>query len=122
MMIKMQGVGTGRGQELEVLSSEELRKIIENSDTEDIVKLALENVVEGFKNGLAVINMETGEISGYSMENNSCNQAVDDQEILLFKFSQNICVEEEEENEEMFFTYDLLDYEEEIKMKYSEIV
>jgi len=87
--VKRLGVGTGEGQTIEILNRNKVIEIIEDIDNELVVRKAWKAFNKGFKNGYAVLNLETGEIESLSLGNGETDQAIDYNYILLYEFDMN---------------------------------
>jgi hypothetical protein len=107
-IIKQRGPGTGKGENVKVLAREEIEKIIEDFDPNEALLIAYRNMKPGYENGYCAINLETGNIFGYSIANNTYNHACDNNYINIFKFDQHDSIEEEDIE---YLDAELLDYE-----------
>ena len=88
MKIKQIGIGTGAGEEVEVLSRQKIEQIIENLDKNEAMLMAYDSHDYGWKNGYCAVNLETGKIFSFSMRSNESNQACDNNYVVIYKVSQ----------------------------------
>ena len=83
------GIGQGAGEYVEVMDKEAIIKIIEDTKDKDIVRIAKENQIVGFKNGYCAIDLEDGEIMGFGLSNGESNHACDNNYVVLYKIDSN---------------------------------
>jgi hypothetical protein len=117
--VKRLGVGTGEGQTIEILNRNKVIEIIEDIDNELVVRKAWKAFNKGFKNGYAVLNLETGEIESLSLGNGESDQAIDYNYIFLYEFEMNFDIGDMELRDE---EGDLLEDDNEIEGMIEEIL
>ena len=88
-IIKQMGMGSGRGEQIVVLSKEELERRIEGVDLPDLVNKTLAKQARGYLNGYGVIEIEDGSTSIFGMGSNSSHQCSDNQYVTLVMIDQN---------------------------------
>ena len=87
--IKNIGFRNGAGEEIEILAREEIEKIIDNLDPDDIFKEAFDHWNQGYLTGEAQLDLRTGELTGGAYSPNTHDQACDAIYITLYSISQN---------------------------------
>lgn len=88
-IIKQMGMGSGRGEQIVVLSKEELKRRIEGVDLPDLVDKTIDEQTHGYLNGYGVIKIKDGSISIFGMGSNTSHQACNAQYVTLVMIDQN---------------------------------
>jgi len=87
--VKMMGVGTGAGQEVEILDRAEIEEIIANLNPCDVFREAFRHWIRGMKSGECHLDLRTGKLTGGSYSQGEMDQAVDSVNIGLYRIDQN---------------------------------
>ncbi len=87
--VKNIGFGTGAGEEIKILSREDIENIIDVLDPEDIFKEAFDHWNQGYLTGEAQLDLQTGKLTGGAYPPNTHDQACDAIYITLYSISQN---------------------------------
>jgi hypothetical protein len=92
--VKMLGIGTGAGQEVDILNRDKIQEIIDNLDPYEVFRKAYRYWYRGYKSGECQLDLRSGELTGGSYSQNEMDQAVDSVNIILFRIDQNAEIEQ----------------------------
>lgn len=72
----------------EIISEEKLKAVLDEVSSQEIAKLAYDNWFPQMKNGMAIIDLETGEVKGLSLAQNE-STSPDFYYVELYRYGQN---------------------------------
>jgi hypothetical protein len=109
-IIKQIGFGTGKGEEVEVLTRKEIEKIIDELGPNEAFQIAYRNWQYGMEPAYCAINLENGKVFGYHMARNTSNHACDNNYVDLLTIGQYDEIEKDDvEYIEAEFDYNISD-------------
>jgi hypothetical protein len=105
----------GEYREFELLPREKVEEIIADLDLEQVVRCAKEGYVQGFKSGIATLDLVSGKLTSDSLGTNESQHPWEAVYVVLFEIGQNESLDDFQVNGDILNEEEYAEYKEMLK-------